>query len=457
MDCCFSGGSDIISRTVNYQQAIDYINSYTDYEKIGMPHDPAFYDLRRVDELLAGLGNPHQQARSVHIAGTNGKGSVAAMVASVLTASGYTTGLYTSPHLHSWRERIRVDGELISEGQLAQLVEKLKPEVEAINQRATYGELTTFELLTALAFAYFGQKGVDFQVLEVGMGGKFDATNVISPEVGIITSISFDHMDVLGDTLEEIAAEKVGIIKPASTVVSSPQPEEVAGVIKEACRLCGAQLITVGSDVTWQSLDFDLSRQQLRVRGRKGSYGLSLTLLGEHQQANAATAVAALEVLDDKGFNISRENITGGLGRVSWPGRFQILSRHPLIVVDGAHNVDAARTLRRTIEQYLDFDQAILVTGASEDKDIASLAAELAPLFDRVIATRSRHPRAMEPALLSAEFARFGVKAQTARDMPSALSQALALAGDKDLVCVAGSLFVVAEAMEQAAKLSLAG
>ncbi len=449
MDCCFSGGSDIIIRTVNYQQAIDYINSYTDYEKIGMPHDPAFYDLRRVDELLASLGNPHRKARSVHIAGTNGKGSVAAMVASALTASGYKTGLYTSPHLHTWRERIRVDEEQVSEAGLARLVEGVKPEIEAVNERAAYGQLTTFELLTALAFAYFGQKGVDFQVLEVGMGGKFDATNVIAPEVCIITPIGFDHMDVLGGTLEEITAEKAGIIKPASTVVSSPQPEAVARVIREACRLGRAQLFMVGVDVTWQGLGFDLSRQRLRVQGRRDSYELAIPLLGEHQLANAATAVAALEVLADRGFNISGEGITKGLELVSWPGRFQILSRHPLVVVDGAHNVDAARSLKQSLEQYFDFERAILVIGASEDKDIASIVSELAPLFDRVIATRSGHPRAMAPATLAAEFARHGVKAQVEVDVPSALSQAQALARKKDLICVAGSLFVVAEAMEQ--------
>lgn len=442
---------------MNYQQAIDYINSYTDYEKIGMPHDPAFYDLRRVDELLASLGNPHLRARSVHIAGTNGKGSVAAMISSALTASGYKTGLYTSPHLHTWRERIRVDGEQVSETGLARLVARLKPEVEAVNQRATYGELTTFELLTSLAFAYFGQKGVDFQVLEVGMGGKFDATSVINPEVGIITPIGFDHMDVLGDTLEEIAAEKVGIIKPGSTVVSSPQPEAAADVIREACRLCRARLITVGSDVTWRGLGFDLDRQRLRVQGRKDSYELVIPLLGEHQLANAATAVAALEVLADKGFKISRGSITQGLKLVSWPGRFQILSRQPLVVVDGAHNVDAARSLKQSIGQYFKFERAILVMGASEDKDIASLVSELAPLFDEVMVTRSRHPRAMAPALLAAEFARHGVKAKVAGDVPSALSQALSLAGERDLICLAGSLFVVAEAMEQAAKLSLTG
>ncbi|MDH5694992.1 MAG: bifunctional folylpolyglutamate synthase/dihydrofolate synthase [Dehalococcoidia bacterium] len=447
---------DIIG-TMNYQEAIDYISSYTDYEKVGMPHDPALYDLRRVEELLAHLVNPHLKARSVHITGTNGKGSVAAMVASVLNASGYTTGLYTSPHLHTWRERIRVNDELISEEELATLVEKLKPEVEAVNQKATYGRITTFEFLTVLAFAHFKLKRADFQVLEVGLGGRFDATNVTTPEVCIITSISYDHMDVLGSTLAEIAAEKAGIIKPGSLVVTSPQLDEVAVVIEEVCRGYGVQLIKVGSDVTWQGLDFDLDKQLLRVKGRLDSYELSIPLLGQHQLDNAATAVAALEVLAGKGFNISRESIISGLGRVSWPGRLQILSYHPLVVVDGAHNIDSARRLKQSIKQYFDFDRAILVIGASCDKDIASIAAELFSLFDKVIVTRSRHPRAMEPVALVAEFARHGVKTQVVEDVPSALSQALALAGDRDLVCVAGSLFVVAEAIEQAARLSLIG
>ena len=449
-----------------YQQALDYLSSYTDYEKMPMPHDPVFYDLKRVEELLAQLGSPHLKARSVHITGTNGKGSTAAMVASALTASGYTTGLYTSPHLHTWRERIRVDGELISEEELVSIIERIKPEVETVNQKATYGQLTTFELLTALAFAYFKLKEADFQVLEVGMGGRFDATSVITPEVCIITSISFDHTEVLGSSLAEITAEKAAIIKPGSLVVTSPQLDEVAQVIEEACLNCGAPLVRVGSDVTWQSLGFDLNRQLFQVKGRLGSYELSIPLLGRHQLDNAATAVAALEVLAEKGFNISGDSITSGLARVSWPGRFQILSLHPLIVVDGAHNPDSARRLKQSLEQYfglltrrikearltnklqyLDFDRAVLVIGVSCDKDIAGIVSELFPLFDRVIVTRSRHPRAMTPELLKAEFAKHGVEAQVGDDVPTALS--LALAGDRDLICVAGSLFVVGEAIEQ--------
>jgi len=378
------------------------------------------------------------------------------MVAAALTASGYTTGLYTSPHLVSLTERIRVDGELIPEVELVTLVEKLKPEVEAVCQKATYGRLTTFELLTALAFAHFELKGVDFQVLEVGLGGRLDATNVVNPEVCIITSISFDHMDVLGDSLAGIAAEKAGIIKPGSIVVTSPQSDEAARVIEDTCLNCGAELVRVGSDITWRGLSFDLNRQLFQVKGRAGSYKLSIPLLGHYQLDNAATAVAALEVLVGRGFSISRDSIINGLNRVSWPGRLQILSRRPLLVADGAHNPDSAGKLRDSLEQCFNFDRAILVIGASLDKDIAGIVSELFPLFDKVIVTRSRHPRAMTPALLKAEFARHGVETQVVEDVATALSQALALAGDRDLICVAGSLFVVGEAIEQANRLSLA-
>ena len=434
---------------MNYKQAIDYLSSYTDYEKLPAPHDPAFYDLRRVDELLAQLGNPHLKARSVHITGTNGKGSVAAMVASVLSVSGYTTGLYTSPHLHTWRERIRVDGRLISEEELSSLVERAKPEIEAVNQRATYGQLTTFELLTASAFAYFSLKEADFQVLEVGMGGKFDATSVITPEVCILTTISLDHTDVLGSSIAEIAVEKTAIIKPGSVVVTSPQPDEAEGVIEKTCLSRGAKLVRVGRDVTRQSLGFDLDKQQLWVKGRLGSYELTIPLLGQHQIDNAATAVAALEVLVERGFNISKDSIIKGLAQVSWPGRLQILSRHPLLVVDGAHNPDAARRLRESLEQYFDFDRAILVIGVSEDKDIAGIAAELSSLFDRVIATRSNHPRAAVPESIVAEFRQRGVDTQAVDAVSEALSLARSLAGTKDLICVAGSLFMVAEVVKQ--------
>jgi len=345
---------------MDYQQALDYIYSFIDYEKVPRPRDAANYDLRRMEELLGRLDNPHLKAKSVHIAGSKGKGSVAVMMASALTASGYTTGLFTSPHLHTFNERIRVDDKLISEAELANLVARFKPEVEAVNRKATYGQLTTFELITTLSFAYFELKGVDFQVIEVGLGGRLDATNVVQPEVCIITSISFDHTEVLGNTLAEIATEKAGIIKPKSIVVASPHVDEVARVIEQTCLTCPAELIRVDSDVTWQSLGFDSSRQSLRVQGRLANYELSIPLLGQHQLENAATAVAALEVLAEKGFHISGDSITKGLAQVSWPGRLQVLSRRPLIVVDGAHTPDSARKLKQSLEQYVDVDRATI-------------------------------------------------------------------------------------------------
>jgi len=437
---------------MNYEQALDYVFGYTDYEKVPMPHALGGYDLRRVEELLARLGNPHRKAHSVHIAGTNGKGSVAAMVASVLTTAGYWTGLYTSPHLNTIRERFLVDGVMISEEEFTTAVEILKPKVEQVNQQATYGELTTFELLTALAFSYFRTKEVNFQVLEVGLGGKFDATNVIHPEVCVITSISLDHTEILGNSLTAIAMEKAGIIKPGSTVILSPQADEVVPVIEKACLNQGAELVMVGNDITWQRLDFDGKRQLLQVEGRLDSYQLSIPLLGYHQLENAATAVATLEVLAAKGFNISRDSIINGLAQVNWPGRLQVLNHHPLLVVDGAHNPDGARRLKQSITEYFDFDRAILVMGVSWDKDVSGIVSELAPRFDKVIVTRSRHPRAMAPTQLAAEFKRLGIEAQAVEPVSSALSLALSIAGTRDLICVNGSLFVVAEALEEATK-----
>lgn len=445
---------------MNYEQALDYIFSYTDYEKVPMPHALGSYDLRRVEELLARLGNPHLGARTVHIAGTNGKGSTAAMIASVLTCSDYSTGLYTSPHLSTIRERFRINERLITEAEFTGIVARLKPEVEIVNQKTSYGELTTFELLTALAFTYFNDEGVDFQVLEVGMGGKFDATNVIQPEVCVITSISLDHTEVLGDSLTKIAAEKAGIIKPGSTVVLAPQVEEVVRVITEACRQRKAKLVMVGRDVTWRNLGTSGNRQllevsRIRTRDRKrskpenrGNYKICIPLLGRYQLENAATAVAALEVLALKGFKITLASIISGLEQVSWPGRLQVLSYSPLIVADGAHNPDAAQKLKQSLAEYFRFKRAVLVMGASGDKDTVGVVSEFMPFFSEIIVTQSRHPRAMAVSQLQVFLKEYGGETQLAPTVPEALSLAMNMVGTQDLICVSGSLFVVAEAIE---------
>jgi dihydrofolate synthase/folylpolyglutamate synthase len=415
------------------------------------PRQAAHYDLRRMEELLSRLGNPHLKVKTVHIAGTKGKGSTAAMIASALAVDGYTTGLYTSPHLTDIRERFRIDGCLITRAELADLVRRLKPEVTAVNRRAAYGQLTTFELLTALGFCHFAAKGVDFQVVEAGLGGRLDATNVVSPEVGVITTISLDHTEVLGDSLAAVAAEKAGIIKPGMTVVSAPQPPAAARVIEETCLKQGAGLIRVGTEVSWRRLSLDEGSQLLEIKGRRNRYRVSLPLLGSFQQVNAATAVAALEALAEKGFDISQEAVTEGLGSVSWPGRFQIIRRRPAIVLDGAHNPAAAAGLVASLRDYFNRQpagQAILVFGTSVDKDLAGIVAALSPYFSRVIVTRSRHPRAMAGAPVEAEFSRYGLEVEGAASVAGALKRALALAGEEDIICVTGSLFVVGEAIE---------
>jgi dihydrofolate synthase/folylpolyglutamate synthase len=442
-----------------YQQALDYLYSFIDYETMRQPRTAAHFDLRRMDELLARLGNPHLKARTVHIAGTKGKGSTAAMIASALTSAGYKTGLYTSPHLTDLRERFRVDGKLISEAAIVELAGRLKPEVEVVNQEARYGKLTTFELLTVLGFLYFAQEGVAFQVVEAGLGGRLDATNVVQPEVCVITTIGLDHMDVLGDSLAKIASEKAGIIKPGSAVVSSPQSDEAARVIEERCLKNNARLVRVGVDVTWQRLGFEADRQLLEVNGRLVEYRIALPLLGSYQRENAAVAVATLEVLAGKGFNIAHDDIITGLEKVSWPGRFQVLGQKPLIVADGAHNPVSIRQLKLSLADYIKncisykknskpFDRAILVIGASVDKDIAGIVSELFLLFNEVIVTRSRHQRSMAADAIVTEFRKYGLGTHVTGSVPEALSQALSLVGEGDLICITGSLFVVGEAIE---------
>jgi dihydrofolate synthase/folylpolyglutamate synthase len=434
---------------MNYQAVLEYILSFTDYEKSpAVLYAAPSFDLRRMEELLERLGNSHLGARAVQVAGTKGKGSTAAMVASALSAAGYRTGFYTSPHLHTFRERISINGRDITKNKLASLVERLKPEIEAVNRRHAYGELTTFEILTAMAFIYFSDAKVDFQVLEVGLGGRLDATNVVEAEVAVITPISFDHTEVLGDTLAKIAGEKAGIIKPRSVVVTSPQQREAEEVIKEVCKQKGARLIAVGRDITWQKLAADISGQSLRVKGQIDSYELTIPLLGDHQLENAATAVAALEALASRGVSIATESIVRGLAKVRWPGRLEILRHKPLFLVDGAHNADSAKRLKEAIKQYFDFQRLILIIGASSDKDIAGIVGELAPLSSVAIATRSRHPRALVPSLLQKELIKQGAATEITESVAAAISRALALAGPRDLVCATGSLFVAAEAIE---------
>jgi dihydrofolate synthase/folylpolyglutamate synthase len=435
---------------LNYSQAEEYLNSFTNYELIpGISYAQPGYSLRHVEELLNRMGNPQLAARTIHIAGTKGKGSVAAMIAQVLSSSGYKTGRYTSPHLHNLRERLNIDGSLISEVDFAATMAEVKPFIESMKHDTSFRQLTYFEALTALAFAYFQKKRVDFQVLEVGLGGRLDATNVVAnPAVCIITSISLDHTQILGNSLEEIAREKAGIIKSGCWVVISPQPEEAASVISNICREKKAKVVQVGKDITWHKISGDLRQQSLIIEGRTSKYQVSIPLLGDFQLENAATAVASSEILASEGFAISAADIAQGLAQVKWPGRFQILQQHPTVLVDGAHNVASMKRLVNNIKAYFAHKRIFLVFGTSCDKDIPGIINELVPLSTQVIVTQASHSRAAPLVTLVAEFTKRGIEPETRETVAEAISRALSVAKRTDIICVTGSLFVVAEALD---------
>jgi dihydrofolate synthase/folylpolyglutamate synthase len=435
---------------LNYSQAEGYLNTFTNYEQVpGITYAGAGYSLEHVEELLRRLGNPQLAARTIHIAGTKGKGSMAAMIAQALSTSGYRTGLYTSPHFRTLRERIAIDGRMISEAEFAAAMAEIKPFIESMRQDRSFRQLTYFEALTALAFTYFQKRRGDFQVLEVGLGGRLDATNVVpNPAVCVITPISLDHTQMLGNTLEEIAREKAGITKPGCWVVISPQPREAALVIKEICREKRAKVVQVGEDVTWHRISGDLQHQSLTIDGRIGSYRVSIPLLGDFQLENAATSAAALEVLSSNGFKISAASIAQGLAQVRWSGRFQILQQQPTLVADGAHNVASMKRLVDNIKAYFPQKRIVLVFGTSYDKDIPGIINELVSLSPQLILTQASHSRAAPLADLAAEFAKRGIEPETRKNITEAISRALSLASKTDVICVTGSLFVVGEALD---------
>jgi dihydrofolate synthase/folylpolyglutamate synthase len=426
-----------------YRDALVYIYSFTDYEKKApQAYAPEFYDLTRVHRLLALLGDPQRTFQVVHIAGTKGKGSTAAMAESVLRSAGYRTGLYTSPHLHTFRERIRVAGELIPEADVARLAETMRPLVAEI------AGITTFEVMTGLALAWFAEQGVEWTVLEVGLGGRLDATNVVTPAVAVITPISYDHTAILGDTLTQIATEKAGIIKPGVPAVCAPQTAEALAVIEATCRSQGAPLTLVGRDWTWQPAKSDLDGQSFTIYHQNAVVGgrahLWIPLLGEHQLMNATTAVAALALLP--GVKLPPKALRLGLRTVHWPARMEILGRAPLVVADSAHNGDSAQKLMAALRACCPARRLHVVFGASEDHVTPELLRALLSDASWAIATRSRHPRAADPASLQARAGKLGFHLEVSGSVAQALDLALAQAGAGDLVCCTGSVFVAAEA-----------
>ncbi len=434
---------------LDYRLALAQILQLVDYERISTPAGMlARYDLSRMEALLTQLREPHKAIPTIHIAGTKGKGSTAAICTSVLACQGYSTGLYTSPHLHTFRERIRLNGVPVSEDEFATLVEEVWPVMEKVSGGGETNRVTLFEFLTAMAFVHFRNVGASFQVVEVGLGGRLDATNLVTPQVCAITSLSLDHTAILGDTLGRIAAEKAGIIKPGSVVVCAPQKPEAMDVIREACRDREAEIVEVDREMKWTREDSTLKGQAFKVEGRLGSYRLWTPLLGEHQLENAATAIGILEALIVQGYSISPEAIQRGFEHVSWPCRMEVLRQSPLVVADGAHNPDSAARLRNTLHSYFTFQDVVLLVGVSRDKNIEGIVEELAQLSPKVIATRSRHPRAASTTEVAHAFASLGISSLEVEPTDRALAAALVIAGEDDLVLATGSLFLAAEIRE---------
>ncbi len=442
----------------SYENAIKYLESFIDYEKTtDFSYDRRSFNLGRVRFLLNHLGNPHRDLKVIHIAGTNGKGSTAAMISSILKEANFKVGLYTSPHLVTFRERIWVDGKFISEEEVVDLVKRVKPIIDKFDN--SFGPPTFFEVYTTLAMLYFKKEKVDFAVLEVGMGGRLDATNITKTLISAITPIALDHTDKLGNSRVRIAKEKAGIIKRDGLAISSPQATEVMRIIEKVCEERGTRLFKVhpnfeskrrrNGNLFLEKVDSTLEGSSFNVRGIfEDLDGLHLPLLGDHQLINAAISIGAVELLRLRGIEISSGWIREGLRKVRWPGRLELINEKPLIILDGAHNGASAKCLRRTIEDFFPYRRLILILGISANKDIEGIGRELCPLAGEIIITKARCKRAADPFYIRERLKGFCQKMVVIKKVESALKLARSKADTKGLILVAGSLYLVGEALE---------
>ena len=412
---------------MNAEQAIAYIHSVC--WKGSIP------GLGRTQELLEKMGNPEKKLKFVHIAGTNGKGSTAAMTASILSKAGYRTGLYTSPYIYRFHERIQVDGVEISDEELAEITEYVKPLADSMAQSPT-----EFELVCCIAFEYFYRKKCDIVVLEVGMGGAWDATNVIEvPEVAVITNIGLDHTEYLGDTVEKIAETKSGIFKPHGHAVVYRSTPSVEAVYERVC---------AERDVSLRKADFDglvlkahtLEGQVFDCGSRKN---LVLPLLGDHQLHNASVVLSIADTLIGEGWNISEQNIYDGIRDVRWPGRFDIVCRKPLFIIDGGHNPQCIEALVKNIQDYLAGKKVIALTGVLADKDYADMYKPVMPLVDRFVCITPPNPRKLEAEQLARYLRQAGAQSQASESILDGVKKAMELAGKDGVVLCFGSLYSI--------------
>lgn len=440
------------SSELTFDQAVDMAMSLADFERSANWPGHSFFHLERVRMLAERLDDVDKAVPTVHVAGTKGKGSTCALITSILTQAGYKVGLFTSPHLHSVCERVRVGLEPISTTDYAALIGQIWPAVESVERDGKYGGVSFFEMLTALAMLHYRNIGADFQVLEVGMGGRLDSTNIVTPEVSVITSISLDHVNVLGDTIEKIATAKAGIIKDGVPCVIGPQAESDAMRVFEQVTLeRNSKMISTADTYTWEMGCSDIHGQDITLTGTDGTYYLRTPLLGDYQAENVATAVAAIEVLIEKGYEIPREAISAGVREVSWPGRFEVFRRRgKTIVADGAHNPYSIGKLVQNLRSYVEFDGVVLVYGALSGHSAVDMLSELSGLEPRVIAVHSRHPRSSHSNVIGDTIRSLDMDLIMQTDTVSeGFGHAIDIAGENDLVLCTGSLAIVAEVLEE--------
>ena len=409
------------------EQAIEYIHSVC--WKGSIP------GLGRTQKLLAAMGNPHDKLKYVHIAGTNGKGSTAAMTASILRKAGYKVGLYTSPYIYRFNERMQIDGEPISDTELAEITAWVKPMAQAMEESPT-----EFELVSCIAFEYFMRNNCDIVVLEVGMGGAMDSTNVIrAPEVAVITNIGLDHTDVLGNTVEEIARTKAGIFKEGGDAVVYRSTPGVEAVFEEVCIQKNVNLTFANFDGL-RLISHGLEGQVFDCGDRKT---LELPLLGDHQLHNAAVVLSVADVLIERGWSISEENIYDGIREVSWPGRFDIMRHDPLFIIDGGHNPQCIEALVKNIEDYLTGRKVIVLTGVLADKDYADMYKPVMPLVEEFVCITPPNPRKLDAPLLAQYLQEAGAKATACESIPAGVRTAMEKAGKDGVVLSFGSLYSI--------------
>lgn len=433
---------------MKYSESLDYILSLVDYERMNKSVGSlARYDLEQIREILASMGNPHLGIPTAHITGTKGKGSTASMMSSILVSGKQNPGLFTSPHLHTFRERIQVAGSLISEAEFAYLVSTIAP----IQKKATLPDrrVTLFEFLTAMAFQHFRAKSTKANVLEVGLGGRLDATNIVDPTVCGITSIGIDHVEVLGHTIEEISWEKSGIIKEGVPVISSPQKDPAMKVIRQMADSKHSPLTIVGPDIFWKNHTESLEGHKFDMITKNNRYRIEMPLLGSHQVENACVAVGMIESMTENGLAVQSSDIEAGLKNVQWPCRMELIRQEPNLLLDGAHTAHSAKRLAESMANLFPSGRFVLVVGLQMNKDLGGLVKELSHLNPTiVITTKSRHPKAMPPGIIATEFRSLGFEVIETETVADALSVADNKSDEHITVIGTGSLFVASEMRE---------